>query len=100
MPNITTGTISHHRNGVMGEPFYTVQFKDRETKEYLIAIVTGVKGGCHVINPEDPAVNYRGDNYEKDVRNAIVAWYCVQYNLTADRAIVELNDGLPEKVYK
>ena len=99
MPEIITGSVVHHRNGVMGEPFYTVQFKDKETKEFLIAIVTDRRGGCHVINPADTAQCYRGDNYEKSIRNAIVAWYCIQYNILAERVIEELNDGLIEKVY-
>ena len=99
MPKIITGTIVHHRNGIAGEPFYTVNFKDRETRQFLIAVVTGTKGGCHVINPEDTAECFRGDNYEKQIRDAIVENYSHQYKITVQEAKDELNDGLPEGAY-
>ena len=96
---IITGTINYQRNGIMGEPFYTVQFKDRETKEFLIAVVTSRKGGCHVINPEDTTLCYRGDNYECPLREEIIRWYAAKYSLSLVEAKDELNDGMIEEVY-
>lgn len=94
---VTTGTIQQHRNGVCGESFFSVQFISG--KEVLIATVTGNKGGCHVINPKETTLCYRGDEFEGALRAAIIEWYAKTYNLGFLQARDELNDGLKEGVF-
>jgi hypothetical protein len=94
---IKTGTIQYHRNGVSGEPFYSVQFM--WGKDALIATLTNTKGGCHVINPKESTLCYRGDECEPALRDAVIRWYCKKYELSLLAARDELNDGLKERVY-
>ena len=89
--------IKSHRNGINGEPFFAVFFKYEH--EYLIATVTGQRGGVHVINPTNPAKMYRGDNFESDIRYAIAYWYSLSHDMSIERAKYELNDGLGVEVY-
>ena len=94
---ISNVKVVYHRNGVMGEPFYAVSFKHEH--EDLIATVTGEKGGCHVINPNDISMCYRGDTFEKSLRGEIVLWYSQNFKINLKQAMEELNDGLTGKVY-
>jgi len=89
--------IIYHRNGVQGEPFYAVSFTHEH--DILIATVTGEKGGCHVINPGNLGMCYRGDTFEKALRGEIILWYSHEFKVNLKRAMEELNDGLTEKVY-
>ena len=89
--------VIFHRNGVSGEPFYAVSFTHEHEK--LIATVTGEKGGCHVINPGNHNLCYRGDNFEKVLREEIVLYYSKEFKVNLKQAMEELNDGLTEKVY-
>ena len=96
MKILTTG-IKSHTNGVRGEPFFAVFFKYEH--ECLIATVTGQRGGVHIINPNSPAKRYNGDNFESDIRYAIVYWYSLKHNMEIKQAKAELNDGLGVEVY-
>ena len=95
--DIKNARVTFHRNGVSGEPFHAVSFSHEH--ENLIATVTDEKGGCHVINPENLGMCYRGDNFERDLRDAIIKWYSGTYGVTLVRARDELNDGLTVKVF-
>lgn len=96
--HIKIKTIEFQRNGVRGEPFYAVWFTDDEKQE-LIAIITDVKGGCHVIDPLVPENHFRGDNYEWDIRYGVVQWYSLKYEISIERSREELNDGLHKRVW-
>jgi len=67
--------IGHQRNGVSGQPFYTVSFKstyDNQT-ELLIATIEEGQGRatCRVINPLDITAKYRGDEFYSYLQESI-----------------------------
>ena len=72
--------VTSHRNGVGGDPFYTVEFVYEVTK--LIAIVPAeyiepagkpfYSCPCFVIEPANPQAGYRGDLFMDVIRNAII----------------------------
>jgi hypothetical protein len=83
--------IAHHRNGVMGEPFYVVTFKssDGGALEKMVAIVLDEDAEAHlgarpvfVLNVDKLAEgriafgdnSYRGDQFEPQLRAAIRKW--------------------------
>ena len=96
-------SVRHHRNGVCGDPFYSMFIHDGDQK--LAAIITGRKGGCYVVddrvlNSTSPGTDgYRGDHYEPYCRLAIVKQHCADFGYTPEEARKELNECAGEKVY-
>ena len=79
--------IAHHRNGVGGEPFYVVRFRNApysKTEEHeFIAILFEQGGYCAVIAIsliDSVGVafaggnSWRGDVFEPELRDAIAKW--------------------------
>jgi hypothetical protein len=103
--DIQVNQIIRHRNGVDGEPFYAVYFYNNEPDEptysgYLVGIVTDKKRSCYVINPGRPELKYRGDNFEDDLRKAIIKNEADTYQGgSIEKAKKVLNDGLQVPVY-
>lgn len=72
--------VAHHRNGVSGEPFYVVRFKDG--RQNMIGIVFEATGSVAVFDTDllkqDVIAfgqnSWRGDDYEGDLRKAIEEW--------------------------
>ena len=72
--------IAHHRNGVSGESFYVVTFKD--DGDALVGVVFEAARHVAVFDVallaageiEFGVNSWRGDVYEKDLRAAIEAW--------------------------
>ena len=72
--------IAHHRNGVGGDDFYAVRFRDG--KNNMLATVFASIGQCAVICLDlIPQVgvtfgfnSWRGDTFEDTLRAAIAAW--------------------------
>ncbi len=71
--------IEHHRNGVGGESFHAVTFKDG--KATFVATVFEARGHVAVLQlgllPDITfgTNSWRGDHYEDDLRNAIAQLY-------------------------
>ena len=76
--------IAFHRNGVSGQPFYTIKFYDPDyDPDYgsFFAIVHEGQGCCFVLSHgvllnHEPLANnaWRGDYYEGFLRDAIKEW--------------------------
>lgn len=68
-------SVAYHRNGVAGEGFHLVQFKqhDGRTRVAMLATIFEAKGQCAVIRPDRPWECWRGDDYEPELREAIKA---------------------------
>ena len=95
-------SVQFQRNGICGEPFHAVwfSFTDKGREENLIATLTDHKYGCLIIDPLVPESHWRGDHFERDLREAIVHWYSERFSIsTLEYARAELNDRLTEKVY-
>ena len=85
MTKITIEQIEYHRNGVMGEGFWIVKFKDISTRAPMLAIVFLLEEGqtwngrVAVFNQELLSKgeirfgwnSYRGHHYETVLRQAI-----------------------------
>lgn len=99
--NVKIKEVQFQRNGISGEPFHAVWFTLREEGKThnLIAVLSDNKGGCFVIDPLAPESHWRGDNFEPDMRYAIVSWYGKKYSLVYTEAKKQLNDGLRVAVY-
>ena len=72
--------IAHHRNGVRGEPFDIVLFKDQGPEgSHKVAILFSAPGQCAVLDMAKLAAghiafrsnSWRGEEYETRLRNAI-----------------------------
>lgn len=75
--------VRYHRNGVCGEGFYVIAFRERQGRKFVPYI--GVLFGnpieepgkfiaeCAVINPADITDTRRGDHYEPSLRAAAIA---------------------------
>ncbi len=69
--------VEYHRNGICGEGFHAILFKDGS--ESMLAIVFDGAGQCAVVSRDklpDVGVafgenSYRGDHYEDSLRAAI-----------------------------
>jgi hypothetical protein len=68
---------SHHRNGVSGEGFTAILFKDLSTKQTMIASLFKDSGYCAVYDVDELAKgnisfangnSWRGDRYESALR--------------------------------
>ena len=105
--NLKIKSVQFQRNGISGEPFYAVwfSFKEEEKEYNLIATVTDTKGGSHVVDPNNPGSKWKGDNFEPELRQAIIRDYISNVSdkhgtkMTITQAKEELNDGLKERVY-
>ena len=75
----------------MGEQFYTVHFT--ESGKVRVGVLTNRRGGCYVIDPAKPEESFRGDVYERELRDAVIKDYAQKYNLTLPEVTAELNDG-------
>jgi hypothetical protein len=70
--------VEHHRNGVGGQPFYVIRFKDYEAGN-MVGIVFDEPTHCAVLNIDKLAAgdiafgsnSWRGDRYETTMRRAI-----------------------------
>lgn len=77
---ITSVKVTSHRNGVSGDPFYTVSFMHEKVQLLAIMPADHVEPirpkkracPCFVINPTHPEEGYRGDLYETAIRQAII----------------------------
>ena len=78
--NIKVKKIAYHRNGISGEPFHAVVFKDRRFTG--LAVVFDESKHVAVFDLEllgkeifeFGANSYRADLYEPELREAIEAW--------------------------
>lgn len=70
---ITVDRVRYHRNGVGGEGFCLVQFRQRDGRRWvpMLATVFDGNGRCAIIDPADPDTCWRGDLYEQTMRDAI-----------------------------
>lgn len=77
--------IAHHRNGIAGEGFYAVLFRDKAAGRYddFLAIVFETPGHCAVLNVAETVKrnigfaagnSWRGDCFEEELRTAIAAF--------------------------
>lgn len=84
--NIKNININYHRNGVGGEGFFAVHFTadvDEIKSEKFIAVIVPhedetkddckCNGECYVVKPTKPALGYRGDHFEPDMRLIVKA---------------------------
>lgn len=90
-------SIGFHRNGIEGEPFYSVRFLDGKSPRF--GIITDRKGSSFVFDPTDHKFGFHGDQFEKTLRDWIVDDYARIYKLSIPDAQKELNDGLTDPVY-
>ena len=76
-------SITRHRNGVCGNPFYVVMFTaDCDGRRRFIATVFDESGSCAVLDRDilhDGSVEFgvnswRGDHFEAELRPAIAAY--------------------------
>ena len=81
MANIKVAKIASHRNGISGEPFHVCLFTHGSAN--MMATVFGDDGYCAVLDVDLTAKgdidfamgnSWRGDYYEKDLREAIKEW--------------------------
>ena len=63
----------YHRNGVAGEGFHLCSFLFTRGNLALVAVVYETPGHVAVINPVNIAERFRGDDFEKALREAIEA---------------------------
>lgn len=61
--------IKYHRNGVSGEGFYVVEFEEDDRQ--MLGIVFKENGYVAVLDIGDLSQGWRGDEYEKGLREAI-----------------------------
>ncbi len=75
--------VAYHRNGVAGEGFHLVQFKQREGRGRIamVATVFETRGCLAVIRPDRLWECWRGDDYENELREAIAAHWTHQDDL-------------------
>jgi hypothetical protein len=76
--------VAHHRNGVGGESFYVVLFRDKAAgPNIMVAVVFETPGQCAVLDTvQTVGLNigfaegnsWRGDEYESGLRAAIAEW--------------------------
>jgi len=88
--NLTIQEIAYHRNGISGEPFYVLTFRDEDEDREMVAIVfdfdadadPAVFTNCRtaVFDREELAAgniafaqgnSWRGDYYDADLRQAL-----------------------------
>jgi hypothetical protein len=80
--SITVTVIEHHRNGISGEPFNVVLFRDNDMEANMVAIVFEAPGYVAVLDADQTAAgnvafasnSWRGDWYAGDLREAIKKW--------------------------
>ena len=71
--------IAYHRNGVSGAGFHAVLFQDKENKADMVGIVFDEPGCVAILDTNLLAAgnikfgenSWRGDHYEKDLREAV-----------------------------
>jgi hypothetical protein len=76
--NIKIDGVEFQRNGIGGQPFYQVFFRYSEKgmeERKLIGVLTGNKTYCFVIDPSDIQNHWRGDNFERELRDAVINHY-------------------------
>jgi hypothetical protein len=81
--NIKIDGIEFQRNGIGGQPFYQVFFRYSEKgmeERKLIGVLTGNKTYCFVIDPSDIQNHWRGDNFERELRDAIINHYAKKHD--------------------
>lgn len=83
--NIKVTEIASHRNGISGEPFHVCLFHETDIgiNRPMVAIVFEEGGLCAVLSVDETVAgniafamgnSWRGDYFEKDLRNAIQEW--------------------------
>ncbi len=80
LQNFKVTDITHHRNGIMGRPFDSVRFSFEAADVFypnMLAIVPEYSPvqdvECYVVDMNNPAECWRGDNFVDLVRTAIKA---------------------------
>lgn len=78
--------IAYHRNGISGGPFYVVLFtftlKESGVKRNMLGVVFETPRQCSVLDVDLLSAgiiefgqnSFRGDWFEKDLREAITKW--------------------------
>ena len=92
--NIKIDGIDFQRNGISGQGFYQVFFRYSEKgipEKNLIGILTDDKTYCFVVDPSDIESHWRGDNFESELRKAIVNHYAKKYGRSYEEQITVLN---------
>jgi len=64
--------IHYHRNGITGESFHTVRFTSPAGE--LVAVVFEARMHTAIIDPMFPSERFRGDDFDKHMREAIKQW--------------------------
>ena len=91
--------IAYHRNGIAGEPFYVVHFREGEHR--LVAVVFDSPGTVAVLDPDlanrgliEFGVNsWRGDVFEQRLREAIA-----EYEADPRRHVAPVRGNSPSPV--
>lgn len=73
------GHVRYHRNGMSGEPFYTVTWTEtlawaddeRPHPRRMLGIVHDEPGSVSVIDLDDPHLTWRGDRWEAWLRTTV-----------------------------
>lgn len=84
--------IQSHRNGVSGNPFYSVFFSFIEDGEHhdLIAVITSGSGNCFIVSKNNPEACWRGDVFESDLKEAVSQWISKRWNVPIEQTRKEL----------
>jgi len=84
--------VQSHRNGISGNHFYSVFFDhimDGKTHE-LIAVVIPGQGNCFIVSKNDPEICWRGDHFEKELKEAVAQWVSKKFNVPLEKSRKEL----------
>ena len=71
--------MDYQRNGVSGIGFYTVVFDCEDGKDFIATFETfeddlNIKiESCRVVNPKNPLVGWRGDNFGDSINKLLFA---------------------------
>lgn len=77
---IRVQTVDYHRNGVAGEGFFLVTFREGRATKVAVRFTNGDgadrfdNGRCAVLDPANPTAKWRGDYYQSAVDAAILEW--------------------------
>jgi hypothetical protein len=102
--NIKIDGIAYQRNGISGEPFYQVFFRYSEKgmeERKLIAVLTDRKKHCFVIDPSDIQNHWRGDHFERDLRDAIINDFAKRHerSYAEERDIMNAESGIEDPAW-
>lgn len=82
--NLDVRSVNWHRNGIGGEGFFAILFRDEDVGADMVATLFDGPGQCAVLRVPDLSdpekgvrfgINsWRGDHYETDLRKAAELW--------------------------